>query len=71
MSNGLKQAIAYYGSLSALARAAGVWPNAVVWWQRNGVPAQRCVELEKLTRIPRERLNPKIFGRAAQRSARR
>ena len=61
MAPGLKAAIRWAGSKSALASAVGVYPNAVAHWIEKGVPAARCLELERLTAIPRERLNPAIY----------
>jgi len=61
MSPGLKSAIRLYGSKMSLAAAAGVYPNSVEYWIARGVPARRCVELERLTGIPRARFNPRIF----------
>jgi DNA-binding transcriptional regulator YdaS (Cro superfamily) len=61
MAPGLKAAIRWAGSKQALADACGVWPNTVAYWVERGVPAARCLELEKLTRIPREQLNPTLY----------
>jgi DNA-binding transcriptional regulator YdaS (Cro superfamily) len=69
MSPGLKRAIAWAGSRNLLAKRVGVWPNAVIYWQVHGVPAQRCVELERITGFPRHTFNPEIFGRPPRRAA--
>jgi DNA-binding transcriptional regulator YdaS (Cro superfamily) len=49
-----------HGARSALARALGLSPAAVLQW--NGrVPAKRVVEVERLTGIPREALRPDLY----------
>lgn len=45
----LDRAIDYWGSKSALARALGVSYQAVQTWCRDGVPLERCPEVERAT----------------------
>ncbi|MFN7185967.1 MAG: transcriptional regulator [Pseudomonadota bacterium] len=47
------------GAKSRLARELGVTPGAVNQWRR--VPAERVVEVERITGIPREQLRPDLF----------
>lgn len=51
------------GRVTKLADAIGVTHSAVSQW--NQVPAERVVQVEKVTGIPREKLRPDIFGKAA------
>lgn len=53
-SRGLRQA--------DLARLLGVEKSMVSKWARNRVPAERLVDIERLTGIPREVLRPDIFA---------
>jgi len=48
------------GSLAALARHFGITRGAVNHWKQTGVPAEHCPEIERLTGVPCEVLNPKI-----------
>lgn len=48
------------GSLAALARHFGLTRGAVNHWKHVGVPAEHCPEIERLTGIPCEALNPKV-----------
>lgn len=50
-----------YG-ISNLAKACDVSPQAVHKWLENGVPAERVLEVEKLTGISRHELRPDVFG---------
>lgn len=47
---------------SGLARALGegISPQAISQWKR--VPAERVVDVERVTGVPRHRLRPDIFG---------
>lgn len=38
--------------------------STVLRWERDGVPAKRILEIEKLTGIPRHKLLPRLFARA-------
>ncbi|MFZ7235824.1 helix-turn-helix domain-containing protein [Avibacterium gallinarum] len=50
------------GGQSALAKHFNIRPWAVSKWQKSGVPAERCPEIEKLTngRVTCEELRPDI-----------
>lgn len=46
----LSRAIAHFGSMSALGRAVGVSYQAVQTWYKDGVPLERCPQVELATR---------------------
>jgi DNA-binding transcriptional regulator YdaS (Cro superfamily) len=58
--DGLEQAIAAAGSMTALAIALGVTPQSVAGWDQ--VPAERCLAVEAATGVPRHVLRPDIYG---------
>jgi DNA-binding transcriptional regulator YdaS (Cro superfamily) len=47
------------GSVSALARALGITHSAVSQWRK--VPAERVIDVERATGIPREKLRPDLY----------
>jgi len=64
--SGIKKAIEYFGSQTALAKHLGVRPQSVQQWNaKRLVPAQRCIDIERATKgaISAVELNPMIFGR--------
>lgn len=46
-----------------LARAAGVERSTVTRWHYRGIPPDRVLLVEKLTRIPRKHLRPDLYAR--------
>ena len=57
--NAVAHAIEKAGSLTALARLAGVKPPTVCGWRDRGiVPADRVIVVSKATGIPHHILNP-------------
>ncbi len=50
------------GGVVALARELGIKHNAMYSWTR--VPAERVIDLERITGISRHELRPDIFGPA-------
>lgn len=58
---GLTTAVAAAGGITRFARLVELSVNAVYAWKR--VPAERVVEIEGLTNIPRERLRPDLYAR--------
>ena len=60
---GIEQAIYNAGGQSALARLIGCSQQNVGFWLRQGYcPAERVVEVEQATGVPRVRLiNPKLI----------
>ena len=59
MDAGLKKAVEAMGSMVALASALGRHRQAVYRWPR--VPAERVIEIEHLTGVPREELRPDLY----------
>lgn len=52
------------GGSTALAKAlGGITPQAVSQWRR--IPAERTIEVEKITGLSRHDLRPDIFGAEA------
>lgn len=59
----LAQIIAGAGGAAAVARKLGIKYQSVQdWIARGQVPAQRVIEIEKLTGVSRHRLRPDVFG---------
>lgn len=58
--DGLVQAIAAAGSVTALAEGLGLTVQAVSQWKR--VPPTQCPDVERLTGVPRDVLRPDIYG---------
>lgn len=65
---GLRAALKAVGSQRLLGDALGITAQAVQAWQR--VPAERVVEVEKVTGVPREVLRPDLYRRAEAKAAR-
>jgi hypothetical protein len=61
MEEGLQAAIAVMGGRVELARSLGIKYRAVLDWRR--APAERLVQVERITGIPRQRLRPGSFPR--------
>jgi DNA-binding transcriptional regulator YdaS (Cro superfamily) len=59
MVYGLKTAIDAAGGLRPLARLLGITPQAIMQWDK--VPAERMLEIERVTGIARERLRPDLY----------
>lgn len=47
------------GSVSRIARELGISQSSLYFWKK--VPAERVIDLERITGIPREILRPDIF----------
>lgn len=62
MDTPLARAIKVAGSAVALAKELGCTPQAIYQWER--VPAERALDVERLTGISRHDLRPDIFGPA-------
>lgn len=51
------------GNGSVLARMLGISPQSIALWKKSGVvPPKRAKQISDLLKIPREKLNPEIFG---------
>lgn len=57
------EAVTRIGGAHAVASIMGVSSTAVLHWIYRNCPAERCVELERLSGVPREQLRPDIFSR--------
>lgn len=53
------------GAASDLARAVDVSHTAVHQWATGRIPAERLIDVERATGIPREILRPDLYQRAA------
>lgn len=51
------------GAKLRLARELGITHGAISQWRR--VPAERVIEVERITGIPREQLRPDLYAREA------
>ena len=69
--NSIERAIDALGGPSKAAAALGIDNPSVVmnWRMRGRVPAQRVIDVERLTGISRHELRPDIFGPARQGAA--
>lgn len=55
--------ISNYASEADIARYFNITPAAVNQWNKNGIPADRIIGLEKLTKnqVSRHEMNPKLY----------
>lgn len=56
---GIDKAVKAAGGARALARLLGIGHVSVLRWQR--IPANRIIEIERLTGVPRENLRPDLY----------
>jgi DNA-binding transcriptional regulator YdaS (Cro superfamily) len=57
--------ISTYGGGAALARRIGVSRNAIWQWRDKGrIPAERVLDLENITGIPRHEIRPDLYPQA-------
>lgn len=63
----LQRAREVAGGAVGLGRQLGISPQAVSQWGR--VPAERVVDVERITGIPRAELRPDLFGERESRPA--
>jgi DNA-binding transcriptional regulator YdaS (Cro superfamily) len=56
---GVRRAMKAAGGLSALARLLKITPQSIQKWVR--VPRKRILEIERLTKVPREKLAPELY----------
>lgn len=61
MANHIETAIERAGGITALARGLGITHNAIYSWQR--VPAERVLDVERLSGVSRHDLRPDIYPR--------
>jgi DNA-binding transcriptional regulator YdaS (Cro superfamily) len=60
-SEGLQRAIAAAGGIRKLARLLKIQHNSVMQWK--DVPTHRILQIETVTKIPREKLRPDLYER--------
>jgi len=60
-SDGLGKAIKAAGSISKLARALGISPQAV--WQWREIPVRHVISIERIFGVPREELRLDLYRR--------
>ena len=58
---GLRAAVKAVGSMSNLAHLLNIAPQAIAQWDI--IPIQRVLEIERITKVDRERLRPDMFKR--------
>ena len=61
--NALQTAYKLFGSRAKLAAQLGVTGEAVRKWERHRVPAERCIDIERVTqgKVRRADLRPDLF----------
>ncbi len=65
-SNVFARVTAAVGTQRELARALGVTPQPLTKWKnRDRVPANRVLDVERISGISRHEIRPDVFGRAA------
>lgn len=65
-SETIGKALEQGGGIVAVAKALGISDEAVRLWRVHGrVPAERVVDLERITGVPRESLRPDLYRRNA------
>ena len=69
MTNAMDRAAGTKGSYQKLADAMGLSRQAVYRWRATGVPADRLIELEALTGVPRTELRPDLYAAPAPSNA--
>lgn len=63
-TSGVEQVIKQSGGIGALAERLGISPQAVHKWRKSGVPAERILELEELSGVPREVIRPDLYRKS-------
>ena len=58
---GVRQALKAVGGLSSLARLLKITPQSIQKWKR--VPRKRILQIEALTKVPREKLARDLYSR--------
>jgi DNA-binding transcriptional regulator YdaS (Cro superfamily) len=66
----IKTAIERAGGMRALARAMDVHYQSIQSWVKTRVPAERIVDIERVTGVPREELRPDLYRREPPKSGR-
>lgn len=61
----LDRAIVVFGTQTALAEALGIKSPSISQWRSRRVPAERCLDIERVTNgvVTRYDLRPDVFGK--------
>ena len=59
MDAGIEKAAKAVGTIAALARKLGITRSAIHQWPR--IPAERVIEIERATGVPRNELRPDLY----------
>lgn len=62
MNTHIKDAVKKAGGRGAVARSLNVTPEAVRQWEVVKLPAERAVDLARLSGVPRSLLRPDLWG---------
>lgn len=61
----LAELLSKRGEATRIGRELGITHSAVQQWLRKGVPAERVLDVERITGISRHELRPDVFGPAS------
>jgi DNA-binding transcriptional regulator YdaS (Cro superfamily) len=64
-NQGVVKAIAVAGGQNALAAALGVSQPTISYYLYQRCPAEKAIEIEIITRVPREEIRPDLFKGSA------
>lgn len=56
-------------SLTTLAERLGLTKAAVYAWRKNGIPAERVIQIEQITGVSRRVLRPDLFANIEEHAA--
>ena len=64
MTEGFDRAVTHFGSVKAIALKLGLSFQAVYKWKENGVPVERCKDIENASggAVTRQELRPDHFN---------
>ena len=65
MNEAIQRALETNGMASELARHFGITRAAVTHWRTSRIPAERVLEVERITGVSRHDLRPDIYPRDA------